>query len=122
MTETSATNLVEYACRDQVATLTLNRPSGADRDPTIWLLFCGRHLLAAKLRRANIDASVGSVEETARIIARIRQRWPRVSILLRADSGFAREALMAWCKSEMVKVGGNFTQLTLVSFRYEVVL
>ena len=50
-------------------------------------MFCGRHLLAAKLRPANIDASAGSVEEVARIVAHIRQRWPKVRILLRADSG-----------------------------------
>ena len=61
-------------------------------------VFCGRHLLAAKLRPANIDASAGSVEEIARIVTRIRARWPKVRILLRADSGFAREALMAWCE------------------------
>jgi hypothetical protein len=61
-------------------------------------VFCGRHLLAAKLRPANIDASAGSVEEIARIVAHIRARWPKVRILLRADSGFAREALMAWCE------------------------
>jgi len=61
-------------------------------------VFCGRHLLAAKLRPANIDASAGSIEEAARIVARIRQRWPQVRILLRADSGFAREGLMAWCE------------------------
>jgi len=65
-------------------------------------VFCGRHLLAAKLRPANIDASAGSVEEMARIIARIRQRWPQIRILLRADSGFAREALMAWCENNGV--------------------
>jgi Transposase DDE domain group 1 len=65
-------------------------------------VFCGRHLLAAKLRRSNIDASAGSVEEVARIVAQIRQRWPRVRILLRADSGFAREALMAWCEGARV--------------------
>ena len=41
-------------------------------------IFCGRHLLAAKLRRANIDASAGAVEETARIVAHIRARWPAV--------------------------------------------
>jgi DDE family transposase len=65
-------------------------------------VFCGRHLLAAKLRPANIDASAGSIEELARIIAQIRQRWPEVRILLRADSGFAREALMAWCENNDV--------------------
>ena len=48
-------------------------------------VFCGRHLLAAKLRRSNIDACAGAVEEIARIVAQIRKRWPRVRILLRAD-------------------------------------
>jgi hypothetical protein len=65
-------------------------------------VFCGRHLLAAKLRRSNIDASAGAVEEVARIVARIRTRWRRVRILLRADSGFAREALMAWCETHRI--------------------
>jgi hypothetical protein len=65
-------------------------------------IFCGRHLLAAKLRRANIDASAGAVEEVARIVAQIRSRWPRTRILLRADSGFARETLMAWCDGNRV--------------------
>jgi len=65
-------------------------------------IFCGEHLLAAKLRRANIDGSAGAVEEVARIVAQIRQRWPRVEILLRADSGFAREELMAWAEVNKV--------------------
>ena len=65
-------------------------------------VFCGRHLLAAKLRPSNIDASAGSVEEVARIVAQIRRRWPRTRILLRADAGFAREALMAWCETNRV--------------------
>jgi hypothetical protein len=65
-------------------------------------VFCGRHLLLARLRRSNIDASLGSVEEMARIIGQIRESWPRVRIILRADSGFAREALMAWCEENRV--------------------
>jgi len=65
-------------------------------------VFCGRHLLAGKLRRSDIDASAGSVEEVGRIVRRIRTRWPRVRILLRADSGFARVALMAWCEANRV--------------------
>jgi len=65
-------------------------------------VFCGRHLLAAKLRPSNIDGSAGAVEEVARIVAQIRARWPRTRILLRADSGFAREALMAWCEENRV--------------------
>jgi len=65
-------------------------------------IFCGRHLLAAKLRPANIDGSAGAVEEVARIVAQIRQRWPRTRLLLRADSGFARDRLMAWCENNGV--------------------
>ncbi|HEX2478974.1 MAG TPA: IS1380 family transposase [Geminicoccaceae bacterium] len=65
-------------------------------------VFCGNHLLAAKLRRSNIDASAGAVEEVARIAAKIRARWPRVAIVLRADSGFARDALMGWCEVNRV--------------------
>ena len=65
-------------------------------------IFCGRHLLAAKLRRSNSDGSAGALEEVERIVRRIRARWPRVRILLRADSGFAREALMAWCEANRV--------------------
>ena len=65
-------------------------------------VFCGRHLLAAKLRRASIDAAAGAVEEVARIVAHIRSRWPLARILVRADSGFAREELMAWCEANAV--------------------
>ena len=65
-------------------------------------VFCGKHLLASKLRRSNIDGAAGAVEEAARIVARIRGRWPDVPIVLRADSGFAREALMVWCEENRV--------------------
>jgi len=65
-------------------------------------VFCGRHLLAAKLRRSNIDGSAGAAEELERIVAQIRARWPRVRIIVRADSGFAREALMTWCEGNGV--------------------
>ena len=63
---------------------------------------CGRHLLAAKLRRSNIDGSAGADIELARIVGRIRASWPRVRILARGDSGFARESLMAWCEENSV--------------------
>ena len=65
-------------------------------------IFCGRHLLVSKLRRSNIDGSAGAVEEVARVVAQIRQRWPKVRILLRGDSGFARDALMVWCEANRV--------------------
>ena len=66
-------------------------------------VFCGRHLLAAKLRRSNIDASAGAKEEIERIAAQIREHWPQVRLILRADSGFAREELMAWCEENAVE-------------------
>jgi hypothetical protein len=65
-------------------------------------IFCGRHLLAAKLRPASVDAAAGVVQEVARIVAHIRRRWPRVRILVRGDSGFARDDLMTWCEANGV--------------------
>jgi hypothetical protein len=65
-------------------------------------IFCGDHLLLARLRRSNIDASAGSVEELSRIIGQIRMAWPKVAIQVRGDSGFTREPLMAWCEQNKV--------------------
>jgi hypothetical protein len=65
-------------------------------------IFCGESLLWAQLRRADIDAAAGSVEAVEKIIFQIRARWPEVKILLRADSGFARETLMSWCAANQV--------------------
>jgi Transposase DDE domain group 1 len=67
-------------------------------------VFCGQHLLTAKLRPSNIDGSAGAVEKVARIVGQVRARWPRTRILPRADSGFAREALMARCEENRVGV------------------
>ena len=65
-------------------------------------IFAGDQLLGARLRPANQDAAAGSVEEVARIVGQLRQRWPEVKIILRADSGFCREELMAWCEANTV--------------------
>jgi hypothetical protein len=65
-------------------------------------IFCGHHLLCAKLRPADIDAAAGSVKQTAAIVAQIRRRWPHVRIVLRGDSGFCREPLMRWCEENGV--------------------
>ena len=65
-------------------------------------IFCGEHLLCAKLRPADIDAAAGSVKQVQRIVEQIRARWPNVRIILRADSGFCRENLMAWCEVHQV--------------------
>ncbi len=65
-------------------------------------IFCGEHLLCARQRASNQDASAGARAEVKRIVGQIRQRWPQVKIILRADSGFCREELMAWCEAEHV--------------------
>lgn len=66
-------------------------------------VFCGRHLLAAKLRSSANDAADGATDEIARIVGHIRERWPETNIVVRADSGFCRDDLMAWCESNGVQ-------------------
>lgn len=65
-------------------------------------IFAGEHLLLARLRQANQDASAGSVAELTRIVGQLRAVWPAVQITVRADSGFCREALMQWCEAHRV--------------------
>jgi hypothetical protein len=62
-------------------------------------IFCGEFLLGARLRPSNIDAAAGSVEELERIVGQIRERWPHVRIIIRADSGFCRDAILSWCEA-----------------------
>ena len=56
-------------------------------------IFCGEHLLCARLRPSNQGASAGSVEELERIVGQIRGRWPKTRIVIRGDAGFCREAI-----------------------------
>ena len=65
-------------------------------------IFCGEHLLCARLRQSNIDAAAGSEDELERIVGQIRQSWPDVSIIIRADSGFCRDGLLTWCEARQV--------------------
>jgi hypothetical protein len=65
-------------------------------------IFCGDHLLCARLRPADIDASAGALKQLQRIIGQIRRAWPQVKILIRGDSGFCREPIMAWCQANDV--------------------
>ena len=65
-------------------------------------IFCGEHLLCARLREANQDAAAGAVEELERIISQIRSRWPKVRIIVRGDAGFCREPIMGWCEAHGV--------------------
>jgi hypothetical protein len=65
-------------------------------------IFCGDHLLCARLRPADMDASAGAVKQLQRIVAQIRRDWPQVRITIRADSGFCREPILSWCEANGV--------------------
>jgi hypothetical protein len=82
-------------------------------------IFCGRHLLCAKLRSSAKDAADGAREEVASIVAQIRERWPSVSVVIRADSGFCRDDLMSWCEENGVKyvlgLAGNSRLVTRIA-------
>src|SRR3954454_4873628 len=65
-------------------------------------IFCGDHLLLARLRPADIDACAGSVKHLERIVAQLREAWPEVKIAIRADSGFCREEILRWCEDNGV--------------------
>jgi hypothetical protein len=65
-------------------------------------IFCGDHLLLARLRPADIDACAGSVKHLERIVAQLREAWPEVRIAIRADSGFCREEILRWCEDHGV--------------------
>jgi len=73
-------------------------------------IICGEHLLGVRLRPANSDASAGALEELERIVKQIRQSWPQVKIILRADSGFCRELLMSWCEANQVEYVFGFAR------------
>jgi hypothetical protein len=65
-------------------------------------IFSGEHLLCGRLRTAGQDAAAGSLEEVQRIVKQLRQAWPEVRIVVRADSGFCRDGLMKWCEKNKV--------------------
>ena len=65
--------------------------------------FCGNVPLLAQLRDSKRDASSGTVEALRKITSAIWKRFGRkVRIIVRADSGFAREEIMSWCEDNGV--------------------
>jgi Transposase DDE domain group 1 len=65
-------------------------------------IFCGEHLLCARLRPSDQDGAAGSVDELQRIVGQIRQHWPKTRIMIRGDSGFCRDDIMRWCEDNDV--------------------
>ncbi|MBI3875368.1 MAG: IS1380 family transposase [Verrucomicrobia bacterium] len=62
-------------------------------------VFAGDHLLLARLQTADGDPARHVVDELRKIVSRLKRKWPRAKILVRGDSGFCREELMAWCEA-----------------------
>jgi hypothetical protein len=65
------------------------------------LIYCGRHLLAAQLRPANVDPAAGALTQLQRIIAQIRAQWKEVVILVRGDSAYSRDDILSWCETQV---------------------
>jgi Transposase DDE domain group 1 len=66
-------------------------------------VFSGEHLLCARLRQSNVGPAEGTVEELDRIVTQIREQWPEVKIVIRADSAFSRDDIMSWCEQNGVE-------------------
>ncbi len=64
-------------------------------------IFCGHHLLVAKLRSSNVDPAEGAKTELQRIIELIREKWQNTHIIVRGDSAYSREDIMAWCEAQV---------------------
>jgi Transposase DDE domain group 1 len=65
-------------------------------------IFCGDHLLCARLRPSDIDASAGALKQLQRVVAQVREAWPEVPITIRGDSGFCRDPILTWCEAHGV--------------------
>ena len=63
-------------------------------------IFCGHHLLVAKLRSSNVDSADGALDELQRIIGLIREKWSETHILVRGDSAYAREEIFYFCENQ----------------------
>ena len=61
-------------------------------------IFCGHHLLVAKLRSSNVVPADGALEELERIISLIREKWPETHMGVRGDSAYAREEIFHFCQ------------------------
>lgn len=74
-------------------------------------VFCGQKLLVSYLRKANQDGAAHAWAILALLVRRLRQAWPDVNLIFRADSGFCRWKMLNWCDRHavdyIVGIGGN---------------
>lgn len=65
-------------------------------------IFCGHHLLAAKLQTSDQGEVPTALTELQRVVAHVRERWPEVPVLIRGDGAYSHDSLMSWCELEGV--------------------
>jgi hypothetical protein len=65
-------------------------------------VFCGEQLLVSYLRPSNIDPAKHAWAILAKLVGALRERWPEVKIILRANSGFCRWKMLRWCEAHQV--------------------
>lgn len=86
-------------------------------------IFSERHLLAARLRPANVDPAAGALEELQRLIPAIIAQWPGVKIVVRGDSAYSRDEIMSWCETtpnvDYVFAQGSNARLVQMSYRWQ---
>jgi hypothetical protein len=80
-------------------------------------IFCGHHLLVAKLRPSNVDPADGALEELQRVIGLIRKEWPNTRILVRGDSAYAREEILMQAFRHHCLSRTSFSQATVGTIR-----
>jgi hypothetical protein len=69
------------------------------------LMYVGPIPLWVQLRTSDRDAADGAVEALQKVVAAIRARCPHARIIVRGDSGFCREEIMAWCEDQPAHLG-----------------
>jgi hypothetical protein len=65
-------------------------------------VFCRNQLLVSYLRPSKIDGAKHAWAILALLVKRLRQAWPQVRIIFRADSGFCRWRMLSWCERHNV--------------------
>jgi len=63
---------------------------------------CGDWVLVSYLRRSNIDAAKHARAILKLLVRELRRVWPKVRIIVRADSGFCRHRMLSWCEKNDV--------------------
>lgn len=65
-------------------------------------VFCGKALLVSYLRTSKTGGAHHAWAILSLLVKRLRQVWPNVKIIFRADSAFCRPEILSWCERKAV--------------------